>query len=766
MLDVEMLELVRDSARRFVEARINHTRLREGRNQLPWTDAARLPEMAELGWFATLIPTEHGGLGLDLTAASAIAEELGRGLLGEALVPLAVMAPLAVLGGENTKLRAEILSGISGGECPAALAWQEEATSFCSPFEGSTLLKPDDDGRLRLSGEKNFVAGAWAAGVFVVLANGPDGATLIRVRPESEGVTLTHDWRADGSPTGRLTLDRVAIDATDILVSGAPAERAVRQALDSAAIVVSAELAGVMAAALDITLTYLKTRTAFGKPISAFQALQHRAGRLYVQLEIARGVLENALTAARSDAMALVDWSSRTKARANDAGLDITRQAIQLHGAIGFTDECDIGLYLKRALVLSAWLGTTAEHHRRIRPYDAAPPVATGRIAEPGEEPEDWNSIGDETFRTHAAAFFSAHVPEAIRFRPNRLGWAELKDWTLFLSARGWLAPGWPRAFGGMGLGPSKHLIYYEEMERVGAPRLLDHGINNVGSILIALGTDEQRQTYLPKVLSGEHIWCQGYSEPNAGSDLASLRTEARIDGDELVINGQKIWTTLAHEANHMYALVRTDPSRPGRDGISFVLIDLRQPGVTIRPIRNIAGHVEFCEVFFENVRAPLSNVVGALNDGWAVSRAVLGFERLRVGAPRNSQMALGRLIRVARGLRLDGDPLVRDRIIGFTRDVEDLSALYRKAADALAGGNAPGPEASVLKIWATETEQALTEALVRLLGDRGTLSGAQEIDGQTVDVLTPFLATRATTIYGGTNEIQLNIIAKRVLGL
>jgi alkylation response protein AidB-like acyl-CoA dehydrogenase len=346
------------------------------------------------------------------------------------------------------------------------------------------------------------------------------------------------------------------------------------------------------------------------------------------------------------------------------------------------------------------------------------------------------------------------------------MGWKEIGDWYLLLSRAGWLAATWPPAHGGMGLNAAKQMIYAEEMQRVGAPRLLDHGINNVGSILLACGTEEQRRTYLPRILTGEHIWCQGYSEPDAGSDLASLRTEARLEGEEFVISGQKIWTTLAHEATHIYALVRTDRSKPGRDGISFLLIDLRQPGVTIRPIRNIAGHEEFCEVFLDGVRTHRGNMVGALNEGWAVSRAVLGFERLRVGAPRNSVLALQRLGRVARQTGLEDDPLFRARFTRLACDVLDLAALYGRAADTLKAGSAPGmEEASVLKIVATRTEQRLTEALVEALGDAGTIAGPQDVAGMTMDVLTPFLSARAVTIYGGTNEIQRNIIARGILG-
>ena len=766
MIDGETLQLVRDSARSFVDAQFDHATLRSGRNRLPWWGQAHLAEMASLGWFSVLIPEAQGGLGLDLAAACGVARELGRGLLGEPFVPLAVLAPLVVLGAPESAAQRRVVSGIANGSRPVALAWQGPRTTVRDPLDAPSELGRDGEA-WRLTTRRRYVAGAWAASDLLVPVSTGDGVMLVVVPLNREGVTVEQDWRADGSPAGDVRLSNVVVAESDILARGEAARAAVCNAIDRASVVASAEMGGVMDAALEMTLTYLRTRKAFGRPIGSFQALQHSAGRLYVQQQMAQGVLEAALAALEEGGADLPGWAARTKTRANDAALEITKQSIQLHGAIGFTDECDIGLYLKRAVVLSAWLGSSAEQRRRLQPYDATTLVAARKTGSGGARPQGgWATLSDDEFRSEASAFFAAHLPEKLKFRPNRLGWSEIGDWYLFLSSRGWLAPGWPERFEGMALSPAKHLIYFEEMERVGAPRLLDHGINNVGSILIAKGSEEQQRTYLPKVLSGEHIWCQGYSEPNAGSDLASLRTKARVEGDTLVIDGQKIWTTLAHEANHMYALVRTDPEKPGRDGISFVLIDLRQKGVTVRPIRNIAGHAEFCEVFLDGVTAPLSDVVGDLNDGWAVSRAVLGFERLRVGAPRNAQMALGRLVRAARTLGLANEPLVRASLIDLTREVADLAALYQRAAQQMASGRAPGPEASVLKIWATETEQAITEAQVRLLGDLGTLTGAQDIGDHAIDTLTPFLSTRASTIYGGTNEIQLNIIAKRVLGL
>ena len=260
----------------------------------------------------------------------------------------------------------------------------------------------------------------------------------------------------------------------------------------------------------------------------------------------------------------------------------------------------------------------------------------------------DWNALSDEEFRLVAAEFFTKNVPAHLRHLSRRPRWSEVKDWYMTMSANHWLTPAWPAEWGGMGLSASKVLVYMEELERGGAPRVMDQGLMNLGPVLIARGSDEQRRRLLPKILSGEHLWCQGYSEPNAGSDLASVRTEARIEGDEFVINGHKIWTSVAFDATHMFALVRTDKTVKKQAGISFVLIDLDQPGITVRPIRNIAGHEELCEVFLDNVRTPLSNLVGDLNDGWQVAKALLGFERIWSGSPRQSTLALLRLQQLA----------------------------------------------------------------------------------------------------------------------
>lgn len=378
----------------------------------------------------------------------------------------------------------------------------------------------------------------------------------------------------------------------------------------------------------------------------------------------------------------------------------------------------------------------------------------------------DWNLLDDEQFRRIAAEFFETHVPRHLRFLSRRPRWAEVSEWYMTMSRYGWLVPGWPREHGGMGLSQSKILVYMEELERCGAPRVMDQGLMNLGPVLIARGTEEQRQRFLPKILSGEHLWCQGYSEPNAGSDLASLRTEAVIEGDHFVINGHKIWTSVAFDANHMFALVRTDKTVKKQAGISFVMIDLRQPGVTVRPIRNIAGHEELCEVFLDNVRTPLTNLVGQLNDGWQVAKALLGFERVWSGSPRQSTIALLRLRQLARASGKMEDPAFVDKLAQVTMDVLDSAAAYERFAQIMRTGGSFGFEVSMLKIWATETCQRVTELMVEAAGDLGMLAGDVAVGDEQIDVLYPFLECRAFTIYGGSSQVQRNILVKNVLDL
>lgn len=378
----------------------------------------------------------------------------------------------------------------------------------------------------------------------------------------------------------------------------------------------------------------------------------------------------------------------------------------------------------------------------------------------------DWNALDDETFRATVRRFFEEHYPQHLRYPKRRLRWHEIKDWYLTLYRQGWVAPNWPVEYGGMGLEPDKLIIFIEEQERYGVGRAPDMGIVMVGPLLIGHGTQAQKAYYLPKILAGEHIWCQGYSEPNAGSDLASLRTEARLDGEHFIVNGQKIWTTLAQDATHIFLLVRTDKQAKKQEGISFLLADMSTPGIRVRPIRTLAGHEEFCEVFFDEVRVPKENLVGEINQGWRIAKALLSFERLFLGSPKQSQYALQRLREFALGLGLFGDSGFVDRYVKLALDVEDLAALYRRFVAQVRRGEALGPDVSLLKIFATETYARLADLLMEASGSAGASSEPFVAAEGEIDILSTFYNARPATIYGGSNEIQRNILASNVLQL
>jgi len=379
----------------------------------------------------------------------------------------------------------------------------------------------------------------------------------------------------------------------------------------------------------------------------------------------------------------------------------------------------------------------------------------------------DWNALSDEEFRKEVRAFFEAEYPEELRHLPYRPKFAEIERWHVKLHAKGWVAPAWPTEYGGMGLAAAKLLIFYEEQQRFGVNRGRDMGIQMVGPLIIKFGTQAQKDYWLPRILSCEDIWCQGYSEPGAGSDLANLRTSAVIDGDDFVINGQKIWTTMAHDATHIFMLVRTDPDAPIKQkGISFVLASMDQPGVDVRTITTLAGETEFCEVFFDNARTPRANLVGEINKGWSMAKALLSFERIFIGSPSLAQNALGQLETLARGRGAFDDPVFRDRYTQVALDVEDHAALYSRFADQLKRGETLGADVSMLKIWVTETYQRISELMIEVAGPDGGSIGPLQVGNVGVDVLASFYKARPTTIYGGSNEIQRNILSKAVLGL
>ncbi len=373
----------------------------------------------------------------------------------------------------------------------------------------------------------------------------------------------------------------------------------------------------------------------------------------------------------------------------------------------------------------------------------------------------------ESEFRMEVRSWLETSLPVALRGRTTRPPPAELMPWYHTLSRKGWIAPHWPRQYGGMGATLNEQIIMTEELARIGAPHLPVQGLNHIGPILMEFGTDAQKAKHLPPIIAGSVIWAQGYSEPGAGSDLASLATRATLEGDRFVVQGHKIWTTWAHHSDWMFALVRTDPqAQPRQAGISFLLIDLHSPGIRIRPIKTIAGDDEFSEVFFDEVVVPAENLVGKLHDGWRIANALLGHERLGTSNPQFALMALERIKTLARASGLMADPAFQDRLAAASINVTALSALFSHAVELANHQHSPGPESSVIKIFSSELLQTLNDLVIEAAGGHASRENPIATEYGVVDVATPFLQSRRVTIYGGSSEIQRNVLARRVLNL
>ena len=338
--------------------------------------------------------------------------------------------------------------------------------------------------------------------------------------------------------------------------------------------------------------------------------------------------------------------------------------------------------------------------------------------------------------------------------------------WYKALSKRGWIAPHWPKEYGGMGATLAQQIIISEELARLSAPHLPVQGVNHLGPILIKYGTPEQKAQHLPQIISGDVIWAQGYSEPGAGSDLASLTTRAEDRGDHFLVNGVKIWQTWGHHAHWMFMLVRTNPdAKPKHAGISFMLVDLATPGIKARPINNIADDDEFAQMFLDDVKVPKENLVGPLNDGWKVANDLLAHERLGTSSPQWSLEVVGRIEKFA-AAGIGRDPVFQDKLAALKIRITAQAAMFWHAVDIIKSGRPLGPDSSTLKLVGTDNLQAATDLLLEVAAEHGADSISVTAGDDAIEVTQSFLQSRRATIYGGSSEIQRNVLAKRVLGL
>jgi pimeloyl-CoA dehydrogenase large subunit len=391
----------------------------------------------------------------------------------------------------------------------------------------------------------------------------------------------------------------------------------------------------------------------------------------------------------------------------------------------------------------------------------------------------------ENAFRDEVRTFLRAALPESIRrkmIEGRRLAKEDLVGWQRILNAKGWAVPHWPVEWGGTNWSPVRQYIYREELQQAPAPDPLPFGVNMVGPVIIAFGSEVQKRRHLPRIANLDDWWCQGFSEPGAGSDLASLKTAARREGDHYVVNGQKTWTTLAQYADWMFCLARTDQAAKKQDGISFLLIDMKTPGITVRPITTIDGGQEVNEVFFDDVRVPIQNRVGEENRGWDYAKFLLGNERSGIARVGVSKARLRRLREIAALERVGDKPLIEDerfrvKIAAIEVELKALEMTQLRVVAAERRGNRPDPGSSILKIKGSEIQQAISELLLEAIGPYAVAGEAPHEEDErwneppvghdwATGLAPQYFNMRKVSIYGGSNEIQKNIIAKAILGL
>jgi pimeloyl-CoA dehydrogenase large subunit len=392
----------------------------------------------------------------------------------------------------------------------------------------------------------------------------------------------------------------------------------------------------------------------------------------------------------------------------------------------------------------------------------------------------------ENAFRAEVHAFIKEKLPPAIRTKmieSRRLGKEDIVAWQRILNAKGWAVPHWPREWGGTGWTPAQMYLFRDAVQQAPAPEPLPFGTNMLGPVLVAFGNEEQKKRFLPRIANLDDWWCQGFSEPGAGSDLASLKTSAKRANGHYIVNGQKTWTTLAQFADWIFCLVRTDPAAAKRqEGISFLLIDMKTPGITVRPIQTIDGGHEVNEVFFDDVKVPAENLVGEENKGWNYAKFLLGNERTGIARVGISKARIRRLKELAALEQANGKPLIEDerfraKVAAAEIELKALEMTELRVVAERTKSNKPDPASSILKIKGSEIQQTITELLLEVVGpyalpdqvphDESDRWNEPPVGPEWAGPLAPqYFNYRKTTIYGGSNEIQKNIIAKAILGL
>lgn len=740
-------------------AKENEFEARRHRLAPPMPDRLALwPHFAEQGLVGALADDGVGGFGgsaRDLASLQALA---GKWLVVEPLLHSALCLDALARTGQI-----DLAAKIIAGETLAIFAHQETS----DPFQTPTCSFTPSDAALMVSGTKTVVRHGDLAQWFIVTGTLDGVPALALVNAKQPGVTLRTTRLIDGSSAATIEF----ADAAATLLT-ADAVLLIDRLTSLQLIGLCAEAAGVLRAACDETFAYLVTRKQFGVPLATFQALQHRAADMQMWAEEARVLAARSADLFDNTSAAATLFAAAAKARIDDIARKVANDMVQLHGGMGVSDELAISHRFHRVAAIRAEGGAAEDLRAHVAASGNALPLTDGETDE------------ISAFRREVAEFTNAALPASIAAK-SRHGLEITKQdyvtWQKVLRDKGWFASAWTAAHGGPGWDIERQLVMLQEAALNNAPLIIPYGVSMVGPVLLKFGTEEQQDRHLPGILSSDVWWCQGYSEPNSGSDLASLRTTAVLDGDHYIVNGTKMWTTEAHWADWMHCLVRTDKDVKAQAGISFLLIDMTTPGIDIRPIVTIDGQHHTNQVFLDNVRVPAENLVGGEGQGWTIAKFLLANERVAIAdtGPKMRLLAQLRAMFTAQTGMGAFSParqtLLADRLVAVETELATLIALEQDYVRMWAGGAAKtGPEASILKVRGTEILQALAELALAIEGPFGAIHDPAHLHlppehapnaNEAASMMAhQYLYSRCWSIFGGTNEVQRNIIAGSLL--
>jgi alkylation response protein AidB-like acyl-CoA dehydrogenase len=704
-------------------------------------DGALWANLADLGMLGIAVPEDFGGIGLGLAEEAIVVEALARHVAPVPVVPAFVAA--------------HILAG--GNDVGRALSADLVA--------GTTIIGPCLSAQSGLPVLTLSSSGGATARVSGVVADVFEGAVIELFLVHSEG----RWWAIDVAAPGVTRTEIASLDQTRRLarvefagvVATAVSDAAPDHIMAVAWTLLAAEALGTAQAALDMTCAYALQRQQFGQPIGRFQAIKQKLAECLLRTEGARSAVWGAV---RSCVDGVPDAAAArlAKAEAGAAASFVVAEAVQTHGAIGCTWEHDLHLFMRRAKHTELSLGSPDTHLRVMA--EAALVEATTRSERGPKTAQDVGFVPspeDEAFIAPFRDWLATHATKERLGDLRRGGTSARRAWQAEMAEAGWMGVHWSSAHGGRDASFTQQVLYYAELTRHSLPPLPgNRGLMLVGPTLIAHGTPQQQQLLEP-TRRAEILWAGGFSERGAGSDLASLRTRGVVDGDELVITGHKIWTSQAQTADWMYALIRTGPLTPKHAGISVVLIPMHAAGVEVRPIRRNNGDYHFNEVFFDEVRVPLSNIVGPVNAGWSVNRTTmvgehltnfLGSQAAQAGTMKRIARAMGEREAVA-GI----DHALRQRFAESWATTQVIKLHGLRNVARFTGGESVGAESSIPKVVGQENEKRMYELMIDVMGAEGLQDG---IWGGA------WLSTRASTIGGGTSEIHRNKLAERVLGM